>query len=86
MLFTVVAIAYSFGIFGRGAACGNDKCVCNLGSGFLFNAVMMYIVLAKNGVFLEFKVWGVLKCYLVFYSVGIVFNSIKTGKSGMMKF
>ena len=47
MLFTVVAIVYSLGIFGRGEACGNDQCVCNLGSGFLFDAVEMNIVFVQ---------------------------------------
>ena len=51
MPYTVVAIGYSLGIFGRGAACGNDQCVCNLGSGFL-SVVMAYVVLAINEVFL----------------------------------
>jgi hypothetical protein len=47
MPYAVVAIGYSLGIFGRGEACGNDQCVFNLGVGFLFNAVMMYIVFVQ---------------------------------------
>jgi hypothetical protein len=69
MPYTVVAIVYSLGIFGQWAARGNDQCVCNLGTGFLFNAVMMYIVLSKNEVFFVIQSPGWFNVLLKFIDV-----------------